>query len=218
MSNGAFYDDPNWLYGNPNLFYDAVPPNNSFPTSLFLLENGDHLLLENGDRVVLEDFGALDSKRNLWRFDVAWLGGLIWWSDTTGRTDADRVVGVTWSQGRKTLVQQSGKGLSRYTPGQMIVTLINDDFRYDPTNTSSILYPNVAPGVFCRLGVRRPQDDTYNWRFTGYITDVKCYQDPTTRANYCDLTISDGWSWFQNQNIYIPVSRIIQLTRLLILL
>ena len=86
----------------------------------------------------------------------------------------------------------------------MIVTLVNDDFRYDPTNTSSILYPYVAPGVFCRLGVRRPQDDTYNWRFTGYITDVKCYQDPQTRANYCDLTIADGWSWFQNQNIYVP--------------
>ena len=202
---GAFYNDSLHKYGDSAYHYDEAPPDTG-TISYILKEDGSYLLTETGDKIILDSNGA-DFDRLLWRFEVAWTGNLFYYSDANGRNEADRMIGMTYITGRPNFVNYDGVGLARMTPGRLVVTLVNDDFRYDPNNASSPYYPNVKPGIFCRLGVRRINDDLCNWRFTGYITDVRCFQDPIDRANYVEISIADGWSWLQNKNIWLPLSQ-----------
>ena len=211
---GAYYDDPAHKYGDANYHYDEAPAS-QFPNAYLLNETGGYLLNETGGRFILEELGGDNVDRLLWRLEFAWSGNLNYWSDASGRNDADRLIDVSFIAGRPTLVNYDGVGLSRWTPGRMTVTLVNDDFRYDPNNASSPYYPNVKPGVFCRLGVRRAIDDTCNWRFTGMITNVRCYQDPSDRANYAEISVVDGWGFLQNKNVYLPTVQNVTMTTIL---
>lgn len=199
---GAFYNDPAHKYGDTNYHYDDTPP--SYPPSYQLNEDGGRILNEDGGGVLLESWGTVDADRLLWRLEFAWDGGLLYWADANGRNDADRLIDVSYVAGRPTFVNYDGVGMSKWTPGRLVVTLVNDDLRYDPNNASSPYYPNVKPGIFCRLGVRRLADDSCNWRFTGMITNVRCYQDPSDRANYAEISIVDGWGFLQGKNVYLP--------------
>ena len=211
---GAYYDDPAHKYGDANYHYDEAPAS-QFPNAYLLNETGGYLLNETGGRFILEEPGGDNADRLLWRLEFAWSGNLNYWSDASGRNDADRLIDVSFIAGRPTLVNYDGVGLSRWTPGRMTVTLVNDDFRYDPNNASSPYYPNIKPGIFCRLGVRRAIDDTCNWRFTGMITNVRCYQDPSDRANYVEISVVDGWGFLQNKNVYLPTVQNVTMTTIL---
>lgn len=170
----AYYDDPNYKYGNINRHYDEQPA----------------------------DF---DANRFLWRFEVAWTGGMAYHYDGDGNTEANLAIDCYWTRGRSTLVNYEGVGLTMFPPGRMVITLLNNDGRYDRYNTGSPLYPNVTKGKFCRLGVVTAGNvglDAYIWRFSGYIVDIRTYRDENGES-YAELTIQDGWGWLQDRELYL---------------
>jgi len=84
------------------------------------------------------------------RVEVAWttdnpLSASPAWADVT--SDVDMAAGISWSRGRS---DES----STVSPGNMTLTLSNDDGEYTPARTSSSLYPDVTLGKRIRLRVR----------------------------------------------------------------
>jgi hypothetical protein len=176
---GKYWDDTTTHYGDATRFYDEAPA----------------------------DF---DANRLEHRFEVAWRGGMQYFAESDGRSEAIRAVGCYWRRGRQKMVNNDGQGLARYEPGRLVITLINDDGRYDPNNSSSPLYGYIGHGKLCRLGVRNAgstsydSDNSYKWRFTGFITDVRCHRDNDGEA-FVEISIGDGWQWLQDRSCYLPV-------------
>ena len=84
------------------------------------------------------------------RVEVAWttdnpLSASPAWADVT--SDVDMAAGISWNRGRS---DES----STVSPGNMTLTLSNDDGEYTPARTSSSLYPDVTLGKRIRLRVR----------------------------------------------------------------
>ncbi len=147
-----------------------------------------------------------DEDRLHWRFEVAWDSTYVFHSETDGTTEAVRAFDCYWNRGRQSFVNQDGDGLTRMQPGRLVVTLSNRDGKYDPFNTSSSLYPNVAPGKFMRLGVRRSASKDYTWRFAGIVDNVRPVDNPRTRERYVEISCIDGWGLLQEAPVYLPVS------------
>lgn len=175
----AYWDNPNYLYGNTARKYDEVPA----------------------------DFAY---QRLEWRFEVAWEDPFCFFSESDGRTENTRAVDCYWNRGRGSFINYDGKGLTRYPPGRMVITLVNDDGRYDPNNTESILYPNIVPGKLCRLGVRMAgstnltASTSYVWRFTGKVKNIKAYEDENTQEKFVDITVECGWGFLLETDVYLP--------------
>lgn len=176
---GKYWGDSTALYGDAARFYDDAPA----------------------------DF---DANRLEHRFEVAWRGGSEYFAEADGRAENIRAVGCYWRRGRSKLVNQDGRGLNRYEPGRMVITLLNYDGRYDPNNASSPLYGYIGRGKLCRLGVRRAgstsydADNSYEWRFAGFIMDVRAQRDSSGEASV-EITAGDGWQWLQDRSCYLPV-------------
>lgn len=149
-----------------------------------------------------------DTNRLEWRFEVAWLGGTKYFCESSGRSEADRVVGCYWYRGRSDFIDPGGKGRARYEPGRMVITLVNDDGRYDQANTSSPLYGYITPKKLCRLGVRMASstdysyNTSYKWRFTGVLLGVRNYQNELGEK-FSDFTVGCGWQWLQSHTLYL---------------
>lgn len=145
-----------------------------------------------------------DANRLHWRFEVAWISSYNYWSEANGQTEAIYAESCYWKRGRDTFVNYDGEGFTRMAPGRMVIKLINKDNRYDPDNASSVLYPNVAPGKLCRLGVRLASQTTYTWRFTGMITNIRPYRTDKGES-MVEIEATDGWGWLQDRVLWIPM-------------
>lgn len=81
----------------------------------------------------------------------------------TSRNDAERMVDYKLVRGRRSFISPDGNGLEAVEPGMVQITLDNHDGIYDPYNTSSVLYPKVAPGRYIDISVTNSstQDSVY---------------------------------------------------------
>lgn len=163
-------------------------------------------LYGNTSRLYDEVPATFDSNRLQWRFEVAWSPDFVYFSETNGQTEAARAVDCYWNRGRSSFVAYDGNGLTRTPPGRMAITLSNHDGRYDPFNAASPLYPNVVPGKYMRLGVRRSSSTVYAWRFSGIVEDIRPYVDQSTGEQWVEITCIDGWGVLQDAIAYTPVS------------
>lgn len=75
------------------------------------------------------------------------------------------------------------------TPSQCSLTLINDDGRFTPGNSSSPYYPNVTPGV--RVRVSESVAGTTYYRFDGYVDSWETTIAPGTRQALCAVSATD---------------------------
>ena len=104
-------------------------------------------------------------------------GLLIDW-DNDGAHDgneAGRMTGWNCLRGRKDLINGSANGLQPVQPGKLMLSLNNNDGRFDAYNTGSPLYPNIKPGRKIQFVVMDTYSGTIYKVFTGEIQDIKPY-------------------------------------------
>lgn len=152
----------------------------------------------------MSKIGFLDSKAHKLAFHNA---GHLYWSllvdwNNDGVWDVDeapnRIQSVTIRRGRRSYLRSDGGGFSQLEIGEAVVTLRNNDQRYDPLNSSSPLYPNVLPGteIYLKAG-----DGTTVW---GQIRG-KIYKIVTMgqgNAEKVRITIHDGVELLQQDIAY----------------
>lgn len=99
---------------------------------------------------------------------VAWGGGVVY----SGENEAHgRMVSLRVRRGRQALAGRDK--FVPYSPGVATVLLDNEDGRYDAWDSGSALYPNVAPGKFCRLMVKNEATGTLYPIMRGTLTDIQ---------------------------------------------
>ncbi len=101
-----------------------------------------------------------------------------------------RLQDVSLRRGRQHLISGDGSGFERPAIGEALLTLDNEDGRFDAWNSDSAIYGNVRPGRMLRLKV---------WHcgmlypvFTGRLIDV-VPQDTDTPT--VQLVCHDGYEW-----------------------
>ncbi len=142
-----------------------------------------------------QKYGASTPEHLIWGLEVDWDddGGL------SGAIEAGRMVGLTIERGRNYLVGAAGESLEAASPGRMEAVLENGDGRYDAFNTSSPLYPNVAPGRFIKLRVR--SGSTAYDLFSGTIQNIRA----NPRGGVAVVSAEDGLRWLQDMPASTPV-------------
>lgn len=104
---------------------------------------------------------------------LVWDVSIDWDEDSIYETnEAARLTGYQITRGRTRLLKEAGQGFESISTGTVIVTLRNDDGRFDAWNTSSPLYPNVNYGKDIRVRVKDLATGTIYPRFRGTITNI----------------------------------------------
>jgi hypothetical protein len=131
---------------------------------------------------------------------IAWGVEIDWDEDGVYDTnEASRMTHLSVTRGRKKLLQEVGQGFEKIPSGKAVITLRNDDGRFDAWNTSSALYPNVNYGKDVRIRVRdmNTTADPYPV-FSGFITNIVPvgYGDRAKVVIY----VSDRLDYLRNQS------------------
>jgi hypothetical protein len=104
--------------------------------------------------------------------EVTWIL-TINWSGSSGYNEAINMTDLQVMRGDRYYLGQAGGGFQQVSTGTMTATLDNRGNRYDPYNTGSAIYPNVAPGAAVRLRVKvNATGTTYNV-FSGVLSDIR---------------------------------------------
>jgi hypothetical protein len=134
----------------------------------------------------------------LWTVIIAWDGSY------NGDNEALRAMDLVIRRGRDNFIQPNGGGIERYKPGVCEVVLDNSDGRYDPFNTSSPLYPNVAPGKFARILVKNGNTGTEWSLMRGMVTNIQPLDQGKQRTTR--ITISDGLQFLADATTQVELT------------
>lgn len=114
-------------------------------------------------------YGATTSNQLIWGFEVDWDNDGYF----SGENEAPYMSRLTVVRGRNDQFRADGGGLEPVKPGTFTAVMEDVDGRFDPYNTSSPLYPNVAPGREFRIRVRDDSTGTIYPVIAGRITDIR---------------------------------------------
>ena len=105
---------------------------------------------------------------------LAWDASIDWDEDNLfEENEANRLTAVDINRGRTRLLQDAGQGFEAVSDGTAVLTLRNQDGRFDGWNTASPLYPNVNYGKDLRVRVRNLNSDADPYPlFRGTITNI----------------------------------------------
>lgn len=119
-----------------------------------------------------------------------------------------RVVGLKVSRGRKTMITKGGAGSSgkftRQAIGSCVLTVDNEDGKYDLLNTSSPIYPDAVRGRECKVRVTDNATATTYPVFRGRTADVVTLG--TDFARQATIPVQDGWAQLENKISYDVVA------------
>lgn len=118
--------------------------------------------------------------------------------DGTVGDESDGLMEITIERGRKTIINAGGNGFAPQQVGEATLTLRNTDGRYDPLNTSSPLYPNVAPGKVVTI---RFEDGAEYGMLTGHIYDIRPIGNAQSRR--VQMIVRDGWQWLKDRKVTV---------------
>ena len=125
-----------------------------------------------------------------------WWQVMIEWDGTTFVDEGPNLMELRSSRGRtKTL--RGANGFEPMGIGELVLTFRNFDGRYDPLNSSSPLYPDVAPGAEVRVSVIH-SGLTYDV-FCGHIYDIKPIANGANRR--AQIIVRDGWQWLKDRKV-----------------
>jgi hypothetical protein len=137
-------------------------------------------------------FGPSDARAALtWDVSIDWDEDSIFEAN-----EAERLIGYNLNRGRTRLLKSAGEGFEPISTGTAVITLRNNDGRFDAWNTASPLYPNVNYGKDIRIRVRDLATGTIHPRFYGTITNIvpMGYGDDAK----VQITASDGLDYLRN--------------------
>lgn len=141
-------------------------------------------------------YGASDipiiSDRFQWAVDVAWNGVY------SGANEAQYMTSLYMFRGRRSFINPNGQGFAPVETGRLDITLDNYDGRYDAWNSSSLLYPNVAPGCNIRVRIKDLTTGTIYSVFTGVVVDIQTIGYGTNAKVI--LVCEDYWNYLRNTN------------------
>jgi len=120
--------------------------------------------------------------------------------------EANRLTGVSVTRGRTRLLQDSGEGFESVQTGQAIITLQNEDGRFDGWNVDSPLYPNVNYGKDVRLRVKDLETDTIHPLFRGLITNIVPTGYNSSDAQV-QIYLSDGLDFVRNYTARVAIQQ-----------
>lgn len=127
-----------------------------------------------------------------WGVEVDWDGDGLF--DNTN--EARYMCGARIERGRRNYLRRMGDGIETISTGKAVITLWNDDGRYDGWNASSALYPNVTYGKDMRITVRNFETGAVEPVFYGVISDiVPTGYDERPKVN---IHVEDGWVVLRN--------------------
>jgi len=136
---------------------------------------------------------------------LAWGVQVDWNNDGVfdGSNETLRMVQFTSSRGRKKMIKKYGSGFEIIPPGHFIITLKNDDGRYDKFNTSSPLYPYIQSGVDVKVEVTDQATLVKYSVVYGIIEDIvpSYYKNERTVKIYC----VDTSSYLTKSSARVPV-------------
>ena len=137
-------------------------------------------------------------------FNAELLWGLLidWYQDETydnGFNEARNLTDLSVDRGRDHLL--GIRGWERYRPGRAIAILDNTDGRYDPFNTSSPIFGNIAPGKFAKIVVKY-SGTTYDVMH-GLVEDIQPFNQGKLRQ--VRITITDGLQFLAERLTFHPV-------------
>ncbi len=143
-------------------------------------------------------YGASSTTAIRWGLDIDWDDS----GTFSGDNDAERMQALSVNRGRNYFISSGGDAFEPVQVGTCEIILSNHDGRYDPYNTSSPLYPNVAPGKFMRLRVRYGTV-TYPV-FAGMVMNI--VSSGFASEATVQISCEDGLRWLQDfsavTNIY----------------
>lgn len=160
---------------------------------LLTTEGGDFITTEGGDRIIAYTL-----------YDAQEFGLGIDWNrdgDYDMFQEADRLLRWKLERGREKIYNPSGNGFSPYDVGQLVLTLDNNDGRYDPWNTSKPLYNKVKPGCNVQFVVKTyeaPDVRNTYLLFTGTLVDIRVNGYRKT----VDLIVEDGWRFLADWQFF----------------
>lgn len=125
-------------------------------------------------------------------------GGFVVGTSTVGST-SDRIGSFTisgWTDETSnvkmaTITRGSSQDLGQVIAGSCTIVLYDPNGRYNPTNTSSALYPNVVPMRPVRIKATYSGTDYY--RFFGYIQTIST--SPTRERQEAVISCTDLYAW-----------------------
>jgi hypothetical protein len=127
-----------------------------------------------------------------WGVEVDWDGNGLF----DGQNEAQYMCGARIERGRRNYLRRMGDGIETVSTGKAVITLWNDDGRYDGWNAASPLYPNVTYGKDMRIIVRNFETGAIESVFFGVISDiVPTGYDERPKVN---IHVEDGWVVLRN--------------------
>jgi hypothetical protein len=130
---------------------------------------------------------------------LVWICGVHWNGSYSGTSEP--IMDYQSSRGSAYTIAASGGGFEPITVGTCTVKLDNHDGRYDPYNTSSPLYPNVAPGKKIFIDAVDVVTGTHYQRFTGEITNI----NPDNEEQTVTLDCKDTANSLEREDITLPI-------------
>lgn len=137
-------------------------------------------------------YGAsTDIETLAWDVSFDWDGDGVFESN-----ESHHLQGVKVNRGRRGMLNENGVGFREIPTGRVVLTLHNNDRRYDAWNASSPIYPMVNYGVEVRIRVRKLDDTTVYPVMRGLVTDIipSGYGSKPT----VDFIVSDGLMYLRN--------------------
>lgn len=118
-----------------------------------------------------------------WVIEIDWTG-----NGFSGENEADRCIGYHLKRGREYYVRAGAKDLEPMQYYASTIALSNHDYRYDPYNTASPLYPNVRPGRKIFIAVKDLVTGIFYNRVIGIVADIQPVsgQDPRVTITFYD--------------------------------
>lgn len=122
-----------------------------------------------------------------------------------GSNETQYLCGFQTDRGRTVMLRSTGEGYEAIPTGSATFTLWNDDGRFNARNSSSALYPNVAPGKEVRFRVRDMVTGTITNEFYGFIDDIV----PTGYGERpkVNIYVKDGWTFLRSYTARVAVQQ-----------
>jgi len=145
---------------------------------------------------------------------LTWKILIDWDEDETLESDEGALmVDLLVERGRDNYLRQGDDrqivGFERVSVGRAEVVLLNTEGRFDPYNTGSALYPNIAPGKLARIQVVDNDTSTTYDVIAGRIKNIL----PITKKgiNTVRISLEDGLRELYSSTVYIAIQETIDI-------
>ncbi len=85
--------------------------------------------------------------------------------------------------------------LDRTDPGSATIVISDRDGSFDLTNASGLQASGLAPGRQAGIVMHDPVNDSWHWRFRGFITSIDVDLYTNTKSSTVTITLADALDW-----------------------